>query len=442
MNRGRMNGRLHHNRCQVRAQGTAQEIAQGAAQGKCSLGNVQAIALSILLTLMVLFAYPAIAQAETPSLSPSPSISPSSSNDSARSAQLIPFYPYPPSVWDKFEQVRQDPQLERLVQQDIENSLVVRQVIQDEVDRTFSHTTTLLNVLLAAIPILGIVGSAGLWYLRSSVVNQVMAKTKEQLIQEVERQIAEEAADELKQQTAAFKAEIETLRSEFTAQLAQLRGLASDTEQEKNAIIGKLAEILPLPVREGDSPELHKKVQQLTQKLTALAATHGQLAFSASDYVEQGKALYFEQSYEEALAVLEKARAQDNKLARAALMQAMTLAKLQRFEPALDVYNETLDLKPDLAEAWFGKATTLNRLDQYEAALGAFDRAISLRDGFYQAWFGKARTHAFLGQKEQTLVALKQAIALEGERCREAARTDSAFSSLQNLDDFQVLINT
>lgn len=418
-----VNGRLNHNRC------------HRTAHGRCSLGKAQTIALAFLLALTLLFAAPTLAQAE-------PANSPPSSNDSARSAQLIPFYPYPPSVWDKFEQVRQDPQLERLVQQDIENSLVVRQVIQDEVDRTFSHTTTLINVLLAAIPILGLVASAGLWYLRSSVVNQVMANTKEQLIQEVERQIAEEAADELKQQAEAFKAEIETLRSEFTAQLSQLRGLASDTEQEKNAIISKLAEILPLPVREGDNPELHQKVQQLTQKLTALTATNKQLAFSASDYVEQGKALYFEQSYEEALAILTKARTQDATLPNAALMQAMTLAKLQRFEQALNTYDETLELKPDSAEAWFGKATALNRLEQYETALGAFDRAISLRDGFYKAWFGKARAHGLLGQKEQTLVALQQAIALEGELCREAARTDGAFSDLQDLEAFQVLINT
>ncbi|MEM9162046.1 MAG: hypothetical protein AAGC54_03125, partial [Cyanobacteria bacterium P01_F01_bin.4] len=40
----------------------------------------------------------------------------------------VPLYPYSASLWDKFEQFRNDPQLQRLVEEDLQKSLVIREV--------------------------------------------------------------------------------------------------------------------------------------------------------------------------------------------------------------------------------------------------------------------------------------------------------------------------
>ncbi len=376
------------------------------------------------------------------------------SNLSSRSQQLVPFYPYPPSVWEKFEEVRRNPQLEQLVQQDIENSVVIRQVIQDEVDRTFSHTTTLLNVLLVVLTAMPAVIAVGFWFLRRSVINQVLTETQQQLRQEVEQQFAAGAAAELTAQADAYQADMEDLRQEFAAQLDQLQSLFSDAQREKDAIIQELSKILPSPMREAsrvasddngtdrNSPELHSKVQALTQQLTALQQKHKELSFSADDYIAQAKALYFEAAFEAAIAVIDQALALEPSNSRAWFVKGVTLAKLQKQEPAIAAFNQALKITPDFGEAWFAKGSALGKLARHPEALAAYDKAISAKQSFYQAWFGKARLYAIQGEAEQAIVALTQAVAIEPERCQEAARSDKAFEEIKNNHEFQGLLQS
>ncbi len=399
--------------------------------------------------------------ADVPNLTPTAATVANSSKEanpgSRTQQQLVPFYPYPPSVWEKFEEVRRNPQLEQLVQQDIENSVVIRQVIQDEVDRTFSHTTTLLNVLLVVLTAIPAIIAVGFWFLRRSVINQVLTETQQQLRQEVEQQFAAGAAAELTAQADAYKADMEALRQEFATQLDQLKALFSDAQREKDAIVQELSKILPSPMREairvgadpasadaavGNSPELHNKVQALTQQLTALQQKHKELSFSADDYIAQAKALYFEAAFEAAIASIEQALALEPDNSRAWYVKGVTLAKRQQPEPAIAAFNQALAITPDFGEAWFAKGSALGKLARHPEALAAYDKAISAKQSFYQAWFGKARLYALQGEAEQALVALNQAVAIEPERCCEAARTDAAFETIKNEEDFQSVISS
>ncbi len=368
--------------------------------------------------------------------------------------QLVPFYPYPPSVWEKFEEVRRNPQLEQLVQQDIENSVVIRQVIQDEVDRTFSHTTTLLNVLLVVLTAMPAVIAVGFWFLRRSVINQVLTETQQQLRQEVEQQFAAGAAAELTAQADAYQIDMEALRQEFAAQLDQLQSLFSDAQREKDAIVQELSTILPSPMREAsrvvadgngkdrNNPELHSKVQALTQQLTALQQKHKELSFSADDYIAQAKALYFEAAFEAAIAIIDQAITLEPSNNRAWFVRGVTLAKLQKQEDAIAAFDQAIKITPDFGEAWFAKGSALGKLARHSEALAAYDKAISAKQSFYQAWFGKARLYAIQGEAEQAIVALSQAVAIEPERCRDAACTDKAFEEIKGNSDFQSLLNS
>ncbi|MEO1404190.1 MAG: hypothetical protein AAFV72_23470, partial [Cyanobacteria bacterium J06635_1] len=243
------------------------------------------------------YALKATPQFAPPFLRPPSEGQPASAGAFQQSPPSVPLYPYSASLWDKFEQFRNDPQLQRLVEEDLQKSLVIRQVIQAEVDRTFSHTTALLNVLLVVLTAIPILTAAGFWFIRRSVINQVMAETRKQLHDEVHKQLDREVEAELKEQTEAFKLEIQALRDEFAAQLQQLN---SDAQVEKDTLIQELTQLLPAPMQ-GATPELQRRLQALTRQLNALKAANARLKFTASDYLEQGRALYLEEAIPEAL---------------------------------------------------------------------------------------------------------------------------------------------
>lgn len=349
----------------------------------------------------------------------------------------VPLYPYSSSLWDKFEQLRNDPQLQKLVEEDLEKSLVIREVIQTEVDRTFSHTTTLLNVLLVVLTAIPILTAVGFWFIRRSVVNQIVVETRKQLQDEVRNQFRQEVSQEITAQTDAFKQEIKQLRDEFAAQLQQLN---VDAQQEKDQIIQELTTILPPPIRDSASPELQQKLQTLTKQLQVLKSANGKLKFSASDYLEQGKAFYFEEVYKEAIAAFDQALNLAPKNAKALFYKGLSLAKLQQYRDALNCYEAALAIAPESPEIWLSKGAILARQQQHQEAIASYDQSTHLNPNFYQAWFGKARTHALLHESDLALEALAKAIAINAERCIEAAKTDTAFDDLKASAVFAQLI--
>ncbi|NJO41531.1 MAG: hypothetical protein HC865_13060 [Cyanobacteria bacterium RU_5_0] len=131
------------------------------------------------------------------------------------------------SFLDKWDRLKEDAQLQELFERDLEKSIVIRAQIQNEVDRAFSHTTTLLNALIGVLTFLPVLAAVGIWFIRRSVINQITSEIKKQLKEEVEKQLEADVTAELKQQTAIFKQEIEQLKAEFADQLAQLKRSAS-----------------------------------------------------------------------------------------------------------------------------------------------------------------------------------------------------------------------
>lgn len=368
-----------------------------------SKGALSVALLTIGLLAIAWWPLPSFAQATPPLLPPSAlqavlQAAPQSGSPSPQSSlQSAPFYPYPGSFWEKFERLRLDPELQHLVEEDLEKSLVIRKQIQSEVDRTFSHTTSLLNVLLGVLTAMPLLIGVGFWFIRRSVINQVLGETREQLRGEVEQQLDREVASELKAQAAAFQAELAVLRQDFSQQLQQMRSLFSAAQVEKDHIIQELASILPTPDRETDLPDLHQKVQALTQQLASLLSANQQLALSASDYIEQAKASYFEGNYD----------------------QAITL------------FDQAIQLEPEDAKSWYYLGLTFAKKQQYYPAIHAYNEALRLKPELYQAHFSKARCYAVQQQDDLTLVALRKAIRLGGDRVQDAVNNDPLFTTIR-----------
>jgi tetratricopeptide (TPR) repeat protein len=390
-------------------------------------GNFRVILFLIPLVLMLgLLSAPAFAEDSS-----------SSSSELAIQRPVSP--PANNSFWDKWDLLRQDRQLQQLVEEDLEKSIAIRSQIQAEVDRAFDHTTTLLNVLIGVLTFLPVLAAISIWFIRRSVLNQIIMETKKQLQEEVGKQLEAEIAAETRKQAVAFQAEIDTLKTEFKLQLTQLKSLFSDAQKEKDRIIQELSLITPSPVRD-TTPEDQQKIQALTKQLEQLQSVNTQLSFSANDYIEQGKALYFEGRYEEAIATLDQAINQEQDNPKAWLSRGAALAKLQQFEAANTAYETAIQLKPDFSEAWFGKGVALAKLQQMEVAIAAYDKAIVLKPDFSLAWFFQARCYVTLGNLDAALHSLQQAIQLNPEKCRDAARTDAAFEPLRQNEQFKQLI--
>ncbi|MEX0271017.1 tetratricopeptide repeat protein [Leptolyngbyaceae cyanobacterium UHCC 1019] len=356
-------------------------------------------------------------------------------------SQIAPAVPTTnPSFWEKLQRLQEDKQLQELVERDMERSITIRAQIQDEVDRAFNHTTALLNVLLAVLTCLPVLAAIGIWFIRRSVLNQIVSETRKQLKEEVEKQLEAEVTAELKQQTEDFQKKIEALEAEFHDQLSQLKSLFLDTQKEKDQIIQELSQTTPSPFRENATPETQQKIQALTQQLERLQLTNAQLSFTADDYVEQGKAFYFENRFEEAIACYDKALTMEPENFKAWFSYGAAQVKLQQLDKAIAAYDRALQLKPDFPEAWFGRGTLLTKQQRWEEAIAAYDQAILVKPDFFLAWFGKARCYALQGQPEAMLDSLKRAIQLNPERSKEAAKTDSAFDSLRDDPRFQVLV--
>lgn len=345
------------------------------------------------------------------------------------------------SFWDKLEQLRGDRQLQELVEEDLEKSIVIRGQIQEEVDRAFNHTTTLINVLLGILTFLPVLIAVSVWFIRRSVIHQIVSETKQQLKTEVEKQFEQEIATELKEQATAFKQEIENLRTEFLDQLIHLKDLISDTQKKKDLIIQELAQITPSPIRESTSPETQEKIQALTKELELLSSGNAQLQFTANDYVEQGKAFHVEGRFEDARNCYEKAIQLEPENAKAWFGNATALTKLQQTEAAIVAYERAIQLKPDFSEAWFGKGTALGKLQKLEDAILAYDHATRLKPDFFLAWFAKARCYALQNDLVLALESLKQAIHLNGDKLKEAVKADASFDGLRTYEPFKQLMD-
>ncbi len=379
--------------------------------------------LAVALLTLLLFTGAATAKPEDSTL-PQPTATP-------RSSQF----------WDKLEILRDDKQLQKLVEEDLEKSIAIREQIQVEVDRAFGHTTTILNVLLVLLTSFPILAAAGIWFIRGSVISQIVGETKKQLQETVEKQLEEEVAIEFKRQTEAFKQEIERLNSEFVAQLSQLKNLVLDAQSEKDKIIQELSKITPSPVREPVAPEIQQKIQELTTQLDVLKATNPQLFFTANDYVEQGKAFYFESRYDEAIASHDKAIQIEPDNHRAWFSKGAALTKLQQYEEAIASYERANQIKADFSEAWFGRGTALSKLQRYEDAIASYDQVTQIKPDFYLAWFSKSRCYALQGNNELAIESLQEAIHLNSDKCKEAAKTDPSFDKLREDERFNQLIN-
>lgn len=122
---------------------------------------------------------------------------------------------------------QQQKELEKL-QQEKE----IRDTVQAEVDRAFSRTTTMLNILLVVLTILPVGTAIIVWLLRRSVVSQLVTEIKEPIEKEISKAKVD-AATQLQKLVSDTEQEMEDIKNQTTSELKILvSNLLIDTKQQ------------------------------------------------------------------------------------------------------------------------------------------------------------------------------------------------------------------
>lgn len=360
----------------------------------------------------------------------------------------------------ELEQLRLEDQIRRIIRDSLSRSPDVQDRIELEVDRAFERTTTILNVLLAILTAIPILVALFVWLLRRSVVSQLVGEVRSQLeqevygelktqktevIQEIERnkaasltqlsQIVQEAQsvlDELKAQIKIANDELDALKSQAAF---QIETMVSDAEGVKEKTIQELASLLPLSTQEPLPPELQPRIGRLTDLLDSLKSAIPQLTFTASDYIKQGNALFFESRYDDAIAAYDKAIQLAPDLYEAWFGRASSLVVLQDYDDALDAYGRALALNAESVEAWVGQGTVLRKLQQLDEAIAAFERASALKPEDVRIWLNQGAVLMEVQQYDQAIAAYNRAIALQPDSMKAFLGKIEALRVLNRLEE-------
>ncbi|MEB3356090.1 MAG: tetratricopeptide repeat protein, partial [Synechococcales bacterium] len=164
-----------------------------------------------------------------------------------------------------------------------------------------------------------------------------------------------------------------------------------------------------------------------------------QLTFTASDYIKQGNALFFDSRYDEAIAAYDTAIQLDPDLYEAWFGKASALVVLQHYDEALEAYHRALTLKPESVEAWFGQGALLRKLHRGTEAIAAFDKASTLKPEDVRMWLSKGALLMEMQQYDGAIAAFDQALIHKPDAVKAYLGKVEALRAVNQLDNALVV---
>jgi tetratricopeptide (TPR) repeat protein len=123
----------------------------------------------------------------------------------------------------------------------------------------------------------------------------------------------------------------------------------------------------------------------------------------------------------EALKLIGKALASNDRSAAAHSNFGIVLAALARNEEALASYDSALALKPDYVEALHSRGNALHALGRPQAALENFERALALKPDHTDALLNRAQILHDLEREQEALESIERALALKPDHAAALA---------------------
>lgn len=242
---------------------------------------------------------------------------------------------------------RRELQILRQERQKVQQETQIRNLVQTEVDRAFSRTTTLITILLLVIILFPVAMVLGLWLLRRSIINQLIGEIKQELQTEVAKQ------------TATFKQEMEQLQREYINYYSPLQtganyypdvadNLVTETSENQQFVNSGNQDFLT-----GETEILMAQDQYEISNLTPNDPTlepelnHSQTeVLTVEDYLNLGNSYLARSRYQEAIDAYNAALKLDRNLPEVRYQNAKAYALRGSRNPAIGNLQWAIDLAP------------------------------------------------------------------------------------------------
>jgi tetratricopeptide (TPR) repeat protein len=290
------------------------------------------------------------------------------------------------------EKERRELQILRQERQKLQQEREIRNLVQTEIDRALSRTTSLFNILLFVMILLPIVTVVGIWLLRRSIINQLVTEIKQELQTEIQNQ------------TVAFQQEIAQwqARTRANANIDSI-GDSIGENQQFSELISEAS--LTLPNTE-------------SQYITETSETQQFVHPEANHFIAaETQTLMSQDQYE---------------------MSSITQID-QPVLPELNNHQEN-EIQPLSIDEYLNLGNSHLSKSRYQDAIEAYNAALKIERNFPEARYQNARAYALRGSVNPAIGNLQWAIDLDSQY-KEIAKTDSAFDYIRNDEQFQQLVN-
>lgn len=121
---------------------------------------------------------------------------------------------------------------------------------------------------------------------------------------------------------------------------------------------------------------------------TTLCSISSLIAQESDEYLNEAYALYEEESYEEAIYVLDELL-EEEEVAEGYYLRGVCKSALEQDEEALKDYTLALAIQPEYAEAFFEKAYSNYKMGNFQAAIQQYTQAIDIQEDYPQAYLNR-----------------------------------------------------
>ena len=135
--------------------------------------------------------------------------------------------------------------------------------------------------------------------------------------------------------------------------------------------------------------------------------------FSEEDFLfEEGKKLFTEEKYQEAIVCYNKAIELNPNDENAWCFKGKCLSDMQRYEEAIVCYNKAIELNPNYEYTWCFKGNCLFDMQRYEEAVVCYDKFIELNPNYKYTWGFKGNCLFDMQRYEEAVVCYDKFIEL------------------------------
>ncbi|MCR1934476.1 tetratricopeptide repeat protein [Clostridium tepidum] len=192
-------------------------------------------------------------------------------------------------------------------------------------------------------------------------------------------------------------------------------------------------------LKQDKNNSINKNIESnVSMKLENKDKKHSKINKKLEDKCEEGKKLFFDKKYDEAIKIENEVIKEDINFYKAYNIKGIALCYSGNFEEGMKNIDKALDIKPDYGYARFNKALAYELYEKFDEALKWYDRSLDI-EKYEWSYYGKASIYGRRGDVKNTVECLKKAIEIS-PGVKEEAKHEADFDPVKDSDEFKALI--